>query len=326
MATDDIVRQIGAKAKKARERIPGVRENVKQKNARKIVAGLSAIDKDLEELIKLVNVSSESEEPPIDPPPPPPPPPDGGTIPGGWQVVPNKTFSGPAVSEQLNNLSNVKRRAYVNCTFQNQTDKVFMHGDCGDGVRFVNCTFRNLNATEFSLFFPGSHWATSNDDYGLKWINCTFENCGEIKDLFEFKCSNNEIVNCRFVNCKGGVRIRHGVGTKVINCTGLAEVKVRCGPHYIVNCPDTDVTVYSGDLPGENGKWQPLHAQNKPGGGKRQAAFRAQIANVRSVVLGLPAAEADKKYPAEGCNVAPGVPIKPGGLHRGTTHDPVRLP
>jgi hypothetical protein len=322
MATDETVRQIGAKAKKARERIPGVRESVKQKNTRKIAAGLSAIDKDLEELLKLADGLSD-----LDDQDDPDDQDDIGNVPNGWQVVPNKTFSGNDVSAQLDNLSGAKHRVYLNCTFQDHTGTL-MRGKCGDGVRFVNCTFRNLRGNPFATFFPGENWATSNDDYGLKWINCAFENCrgadGGGGDILEFKCSNNELINCRFVNCKGGVRIRHGVGTKVINCTGLAVVKVRCGPHYI--CPNADVTVYSGDLPGENGKWQPLHAQNKPGGGKRQAAFRAQIANVRSVALGLPAAEADKKYPAEGCNIAPGVSIKPGGLHRGTTHEPVRLP
>jgi hypothetical protein len=247
-------------------------------------------------------------------------------VPAGWRVISNKTFSGNEVLAELDNLSGAKHRVYLNCTFQDHTGTL-MRGKCGDGVRFVNCTYRNLRGSPFATFFPGENWATSNDDYGLKWINCAFENCRGADDgggdIFEFKCSNNELINCRFVNCKGGVRIRHGVGTKVINCTGLKVVKVRCGPHYVVNCPDAVVTLYSGDLPGENGKWQPLHANNKPGGGKRQCAFRAQVAGVKSVTLGLAAAE-DDKIPAEQCNIAPGVPVNKM-LHKDTTHNLVQL-
>jgi hypothetical protein len=228
-----------------------------------------------------------------------------GDVPAGWQAISNKMFSGQKVAGQLDSLSGAKNRAYVNCTFENYTGTV-AHGNCGNGVRFVNCTFRNLKGNPHSLFFPGDSAGTSSDNYGLKWINCRFENCGDDKDLFEFKCSGSELVNCTFQNCKGGVRIRHGVGTKIINCTGLTKVKVRCGPHYIVNCPQADVVLYAGNLPGVN--WESLHI---PGGGHNmQCAYRAQVANVKSVQLGYHFGDNDKKYPATECNIARGVPTK----------------
>jgi hypothetical protein len=97
-----------------------------------------------------------------------------GNVPSGWTAISNKTFSGAAVADQLDNLSGARNRAYVNCIFQNYVGTV-AHGNCGNGVRFINCTFRKLRGEPFSLFFPGSNWATSRDNYGLKWINCTFE-------------------------------------------------------------------------------------------------------------------------------------------------------
>jgi hypothetical protein len=225
--------------------------------------------------------------------------------------IQNKTFSGQEVAGQLDNLSGARNRAYVNCTFQDYVGTV-AHGNCGNGVRFTNCTFKRLKGTPSSLFFPGSDWKTSRDNYDLKWINCTFEEC-EGPDLFEFKCSGSEIINCRFVRCKGGVRIRHGVGTKVENCIGLTRVKVRCGPHLIVNCPQADVVVYAGNLPGEDGEWQPLHEHGE--GHNMQCAFRVEVTNVKSVALGFHFGNKDDKYPATQCKIAPpGVPVK-GDYH-----------
>jgi hypothetical protein len=140
-------------------------------------------------------------------------------------------------------------------------------------------------------------------------IALIFEDCGgDSDDLFEFKCSGSELINCRFVRCKGGVRIRHGVGTRVINCAGLTRVKVRCGPHLIANCAQADVVAYAGNLPGKDGEWQSLHDHG--GGHNMQCAYHAQVANVKSVQLGYYFGDNDKKYPATECNIAPGVPTK----------------
>ena len=236
-----------------------------------------------------------------------------------WQTVANKTFRGAAVGREL--AGPFKNRRYTNCTFQDYAGPSLLHGRLGSGIEFVNCKFKRLKATKDThgtlLFFPGDSKATSRDDYGLKFINCQFEEC-EGSDLFEFKCSGSQVINCSFVRCKGGARIRHGSGTRIINCTGLPKIKARCGPHVIANCPGADVVAYAGNLPGVG--WEDQHI---PGGGHNmQCAYRVQIANVKRAFLGYHFGENDKKYPATECNIAPGTPFEKI-LAKGTTYNPV---
>lgn len=261
--------------------------------------------------------------PPVVPPVvPPPSPPASGSVPAGWQTVPNRTFSGAEIAAELD--GPFQNRAYVNCVFQDYDGPSLLHGRLGSGIRFINCAFRRMKATKEThgtlLIYPGSSASTSRDDYGLKFLNCRFEDC-TASDLVEIKCSGVEIVNCTFVRCKGGIRVRHGVGTRIINCVGVTDISLRCGPHLVVNCPDAVVTCYAGNLP-----WTGWESQHIPGGGHNmQAAGRCQIANVKAVILGYHFGDNDQQYPATDCNIAPGVPVKVI-LEEGTTHEPVSLP
>jgi hypothetical protein len=271
---------------------------------------------------------------PVDPPPPPPvdpvdpPPVDPGSVDvstAGWDVVANRTFKGAQVKAELD--GTFKKRAYVNCTFQDYAGGSLLHGRLGSGIRFINCRFLRMKATRgvhgTLLFFPGSHWATSDDDYGLAWINCIFEDCAG-SDLIEFKCSGSRVINCRFIRCKGGIRIRHGARTWVINCTGLSQINVRCGPHIIANCPDAVVWLFQGNLPWEN--WQSQHDHG--GGFERQAAGRCQVVNCKLVVVGKEDGNA-KGYPATNNNIAPTQKVTYGKgdkAHTGTTFEPVKVP
>jgi hypothetical protein len=236
--------------------------------------------------------------------------------PAGWQTVPNKTFSGGEVERELS--GPFKKRRYVNCTFQDWSGKTLLHGPLGSGIELHNCRFLRLKS-DMALFFPGDSAATSRDNYGLKFINPYFEDC-EGPDLFEVKCSDVELVNGRFVRCKGGYRGRHGENHRVINCKGLARVKLRCGPHTVVNCPDAEVVAYAGNLFGKKGEWEDDH--DAGGGHNMQCCYAARIANVKRVALGFHFGEGDKKYPATDCVIAPGTPVDPI-LHRGTRYEPV---
>jgi hypothetical protein len=299
MATEDTARQIGAKIAAARKRVPVAMKRLVLEQSRKERdegrRALAALDKDLEEAVKLLGSST---------PPPPSPDPDGPDVPSGWQTVANKTFSGAEVARELD--GPFKNRAYANCIFQDYSGESILHGKLGSGIQFHNCTFRKMKATKEThgtlLIYPGDSAGTSRDNYGLKFVNCTFEEC-EGSDIFEIKCSGVEIINCRFVRCKGGIRVRHGVGTKIINCMGVTDITLRCGPHVVVNCPDAVVIAYAGNLPGEADKWPPLHEAG--GGHNMQCAYACQIANVKSIELGYHFGDNDRQYPATECVIAP---------------------
>lgn len=234
------------------------------------------------------------------------------------EVISGKKFSGASAALKLSGVSN---RTYRGCTFENFKGNM-LHGNAGSNVIFENCIFKNLQGEKdgkpWLLFYVGTSKGTSNTNYGLVFRNNQFINC-TASDLFELKCTGTKILDNKFTGCKGGVRIRHGVGTVVEGNTGLKDITVRCGAHEIHDNKDAFVVLWAGNLPGENGLWQPLHIAG--GGFNLQAAFRGNFSGNKGILVGKPSGGQGqaKNYPALECNVHPDHSGLKMDVQKGTT-------
>jgi hypothetical protein len=200
-------------------------------------------------------------------------------------------------------------------------EQSLLHGECGKGVLFLNCTIKNFtprvpdgsstgrDGRPAPFVFPGENYQTSPHDYQMAFVNCHFENIKS--EVFELKCSYVRIINCTFSRCAGGVRIRHGVGSQVIGCRGLKIVKHRCGPHWSVNNPDAENWLYQGNLPYKG--WSDDHIHG--GGFNRQCAGEIRITNCQGAIVGKEDGNA-KGYKATQNIISPNqqnVTLVPGG-------------
>jgi hypothetical protein len=259
-----------------------------------------------------------SPPPDIDPPPPdfPGPWPDGLPPPPDWSnVIRDKVYSGGTGGNQNPFLKlRGTKNLLIRSTKFTDAERAVLKGPQGDGAIFYDCEVSKLRKAPGSsdgeqhgamAFYPGENWQTSDDDYGLLFVGVDFQN-NTLSDDFELKSSNVAIIGCtgRFT-----VRIRHGVGSMVVNCPDCWNVSVRCGPHLVYNCPEAKVIYYSGNLFGKKGEWEPgTPGGHVPGAGNnRQCAYKASAAKVREVVAGFYFSDYEKKFAPAECIVDPGV-------------------
>ncbi|MDF2969681.1 MAG: hypothetical protein K0R61_131 [Microvirga sp.] len=324
MATVDVVRQIGAKLQAARERMPKIKRSIQADQAAAKVAegrrALSRLDKDLEEGGKLVTALVEDLEPPAPPPPAPPPPPPIGPPPDvlppppDWaNVIRDKVYSG-GTGGNGNPFLSLKRtkNILIRNTKFTEAHRSVIKGPQGDGAIFYDCEVSKLKSSGVHggmAFYPGDNWDTSADDYGLMFVGVNFRD-NELDDTFEMKSSNVAVIGC---TGKFSVRIRHGVGTMVYNCPECWRVSARCGPHLISDCPDCHVIVYSGNLYGKKGQWEPNsdgHDGTKydlNSGHNMQCGYMVNVARVQSATVGFYYNEKQKRFAPVNCVVDPGV-------------------
>jgi hypothetical protein len=247
-----------------------------------------------------------SPSPPVIPGPHPdplPPPPD-------WKhVIRDKTYSG-GTGGNGNPFLSLKgtKNVLIRSTKFTDAERCVIKGPQGDGAIFYDCEVSELKSSGVHggmAFYPGENWQTSDDDYGLLFAGVDFRN-NTLSDDFEVKCTNVAIIGC---TGKFTVRIRHGVGHLVYNCPECWNVSCRCGPHLISDLPEAKVILYSGNLFGKLGEWEPgTPGGHEPGSGHNmQCAYAVSVARVRQVVAGFAFNDDQKKYAATNCIVDPGV-------------------
>jgi hypothetical protein len=242
-------------------------------------------------------------------------------VPVSGREIKGRKFAGDDVA-QIKDLIKQGNVVFTQNEIRDSAEQL-LHGRLSKNILFFQNKYRNLhpekNGKPTLLIYPGESKHTSLDDYKLLFLQEEFENI-KAADTFELKCTGVQIRNCRG---RFTVRVRHGENSVIADCPDCAKVKLRCGPHWVVNCPKAEVVAYAGNLFGKKGEWEDHHVDG--GGHNMQCAYCAQIAGVRSVTLGYHFGENDKKYPATECNIAPGVPVKEI-LHKGTTRGPMKLP
>jgi hypothetical protein len=321
MATVDTVRQIGAKLEAARKRVPEIKPAIQTKQARaKAEEGrrdLARLDKDLEEGGKLVSALEKELAPvgPVDPVDPIEPPP---VIPGPWpdvlpkppdpsQVLSGKTFTGSGSGDFLQ-LAGKKNFLVTKNKFVDSNRRI-LKGDAGRGVLLFDNFIDKLHNDGIHggiCIYPGTNWQTSKDVYELFCVGLEFGPNNQLDDEFEIKGSEVYVIGNQG---PFSVRIRHGVGSVVMNNPGCWNVSSRCGPHFIGNMPKAKVVLYSGNLDGRKGHWEPNSGApdaHSPGGGHNmQCAVETSVIGVNEVVHGFHFGDNDKKYAPIGCIIDP---------------------
>lgn len=343
MASDDTVRQIVGKLATARKRVPGIKGAIQAKQSKaeadKGRKALAALDKDLEESAKLARTLTASPAPPPDPDPEPGPDPVPPTIPGPYpgpipnppdpsKVISGKTYSGGALTDgAFLKLAGQKNFVYTKNKFINSGRRI-VDGDAGRGVLLTDNFIDNLSIEhDAHCIFPGTNWQTSDDIYELFCVGLQFGTHNNLDDEFEIKGSKVYVIGCQG---PFSVRIRHGVGSVVMNNPECWNVSVRCGPHFVGNMPGCKVILYSGNLDGRQGHWEPDSGApdvHDPGGGHNlQCAVETSVVGVKEVVHGFSFGANDKQYVPTGCIIDPSLQGKTKVIAGKPTFQPVTAP
>jgi hypothetical protein len=269
--------------------------------------------------VKKVATVPPSDTDPSPPPVIPGPHPDPLPPPPDWNnVIEDQVFRGGTGGNGNPFMSlRGKKNVLIRRTKFTDAERCVLKGPQGDGAIFYDCEVSELRKPTGGgggehgtmAFYPGENWQTSDDDYGLLFSGVDFRN-NTLSDDFEIKSSHVAIIGC---TGKFTVRIRHGVGSLVYNCPECWNVTTRCGPHLISDCPDCRVILYSGNLFGKLGSWEPGSggtdgAVHEPQGGHNmQCSYQVSVARVKSVTVGFAFNDKQKKFPATDCIVDPGM-------------------